>query len=166
MSGILGPPPPPPPPNHQAKRLFETYSTLDVSSNVLVLTRHHLRLLLLALFAASREYPPFAVDEAVTAVLNEIQLQRVGRSVSWIEFKSYCLYLHQTPLADLVHVAVAASPAPDAMRTRALYVERLPVDLEYAANDVVQWASVAGQMERIFWHQPTGQAVVLLQTAV
>jgi hypothetical protein len=36
--------------------------------------------------------------------------------------------------------------------------------LEYSAENVLEWLQPAGAIEKIFWHQPTGQAIVVLMT--
>jgi hypothetical protein len=139
------------------------FSQRITSTNSLFFKFHRfqadVRLFLLSLLSACNQ-APFVSDEVVSAVISEIQLNRVSDAISWVEFKSFCLYLHQTPLADLLAVATAAAPI-DTLRARALYCGPLPIDIEYKAEHVLEWAQAAGQVERLYFYGPTGQAVVL-----
>jgi len=82
-----------------AKQLFEYY-TLD--KNTQRLQPPDVRKLLLDILFAS-EWPLVVPDESLEAVLQELCLNDEG-SISWIEFKSFFVFLQDRPLTKLFEI--------------------------------------------------------------
>eukprot|EP00484_Ammonia_sp_Unknown_P022168 CAMPEP_0197040374 /NCGR_PEP_ID=MMETSP1384-20130603/17084_1 /TAXON_ID=29189 /ORGANISM="Ammonia sp." /LENGTH=470 /DNA_ID=CAMNT_0042471117 /DNA_START=94 /DNA_END=1506 /DNA_ORIENTATION=- len=82
-----------------AKRLFEYY-TLDKTTQKLA--PPDARKLLLDILAAS-EWPLVVPDESLDAVFQELCLNEEG-SISWVEFKTFFIYLQDRPLEKLLEI--------------------------------------------------------------
>eukprot|EP00455_Lapot_gusevi_P025591 TRINITY_DN2698_c0_g1_i1.p1 TRINITY_DN2698_c0_g1~~TRINITY_DN2698_c0_g1_i1.p1 ORF type:complete len:356 (+),score=89.57 TRINITY_DN2698_c0_g1_i1:64-1131(+) len=103
-------------------------------------------------------YPPFVPDDAVSSALAEMQLNQAAGNLSWVEFKSFFLYLHQEPFQDLHRVA-SASISVEELRTRSVMITNLPTEGDLDTDGLVDLLSGAGQVTKIYLSQQTGQAV-------
>ena len=72
--------------------------------------------------------PAFVADQVVHAAVKEIQLTG-GTVISWVEFKSFFLYLHQQPFNDLLLALLTVIPVAE-LNARALHVSQLPTDIQ------------------------------------
>jgi len=86
----------------QAKKLFSLYA-LDQKTQRL--QPPDVRKLLLDILAAS-EWPLVVPDESLDAVLHDLCLNDEG-SISWIEFKSFFVFLQDRPVAKLLDIITA-----------------------------------------------------------
>merc|ERR1719445_518888 len=86
----------------QAKQLFSLYA-LDQKTQRL--QPPDVRKLLLDILGAS-DWPLVVPDESLDAVLHDLCLNDEG-SISWIEFKSFFVFLHDRPLAKLLEIITA-----------------------------------------------------------
>jgi len=81
----------------KAKQLFNLYKVDEKDDK---LQPPDIRKLLLDLLEA-RKYPLIVPDESLDEVINELCLDNKEGAISWVEFKSFFLFLEDTPLIKL-----------------------------------------------------------------
>jgi len=129
----------------QAKQLFCFYA-LDQKTQRL--QPPDVRKLLLDILAAS-EWPLVVPDESLDAVLHDLCLNDEG-SISWIEFKSFFVFLQDRPLAKLLEIITAKFSKRQLASARLVTIRPKPVRKQKpdADADADQAKESAAQQEQ------------------
>merc|ERR1719445_1932493 len=106
----------------QAKQLFSLYA-LDQKTQRL--QPPDVRKLLLDILGAS-DWPLVVPDESLDAVLHDLCLNDEG-SISWIEFKSFFVFLQDRPLAKLLDIITANFTKRQLSSARLVTIKPKPV---------------------------------------
>eukprot|EP01083_Nonionella_stella_P172635 593088_1 len=106
-----------------AKKLFEYYTLDDATQR---LQPPDVRKLLLDILSAS-EWPLVVPDESLDAVLHELCLNDEG-SISWIEFKSFFVFLQDKPLMKLFQIITKLFTHKQILLSRLVTIKPLAVD--------------------------------------
>jgi hypothetical protein len=104
------------------RKLFDKYASSDDAWQL-----QDVRYFLID-FLPAMGMPAFVADQVVHAAVKEIQLTG-GTVISWVEFKSFFLYLHQQPFNDLLLALLTVIPVAE-LNARALHVSQLPTDIQ------------------------------------
>ena len=110
-----------------AKQLFAFYA---LDQNTQRLQPPDVRKLLLDLLAAA-QWPMVVPDESLDIVLNELCLSEEG-SISWIEFKSFFVFLQDNPLQKLLELCTKSVSKQQIAVARLVTIRPVPVA---AANE-------------------------------
>ena len=138
------------------KCLFENYQSVSGTWS-----HGDIRRFLLDYLLPKHGYPLFAPDEVVNAALSELQLNHTADGVSWVEFKSYFLYLHQDPVADLF-AAVSFLIPVQALVTNAIVITGLALDVDYTRDNIFFLLEPFGPVNKLYLQKDLGQALAIL----
>jgi len=111
-----------------AKKLFGLYA---LDENTQRLQPPDVRKLLLDLLSAA-EWPLVVPDESLEIVLNELCLSEEG-SISWIEFKSFFVFLQDHPLRKLLDLSTKSLSKQQIVVSRLVTIRPVPVAAAAAA---------------------------------